>query len=60
VAQGNDYLITVKGNQPKLMQQFQQACATMTPHAIRLLGHHLLQLLSLLASPSPSSAQALS
>lgn len=33
MAQGNDYLITVKGNQPKLMQQFQQACATMTPHS---------------------------
>jgi predicted transposase YbfD/YdcC len=33
VAQGNDYLIAVKGNQPKLMQQFQSACAEMTPHS---------------------------
>lgn len=33
MAQGNDYLITVKGNQPKLMQQFQDACAQMTPHS---------------------------
>ncbi len=33
VAQGNDYLITVKGNQPKLMQQFQAACTQMTPHS---------------------------
>lgn len=31
MAQGNDYLITVKGNQPKLMQQFQAACSKMTP-----------------------------
>lgn len=30
VAQGNDYLITVKGNQPKLMQQFQEACTHLT------------------------------
>ncbi len=33
MAQGNDYLISVKGNQPKLMQQFQQACAQMSPHS---------------------------
>lgn len=33
VAQGNDYLITVKGNQPKLMQQFQDASANLTAHS---------------------------
>lgn len=33
MAQGNDYLITVKGNQPKLMQQFQNACANLTAHS---------------------------
>jgi predicted transposase YbfD/YdcC len=33
VAQGNDYLITVKGNQPKLMQQFQDACTHLTAHS---------------------------
>jgi predicted transposase YbfD/YdcC len=32
VAQGNDYLIAVKGNQPKLMQLFQTACAELVPH----------------------------
>jgi predicted transposase YbfD/YdcC len=31
VAQGNDYLIAVKGNQPKLMQQFHDACAHLAP-----------------------------
>jgi predicted transposase YbfD/YdcC len=33
VAQGNDYLIAVKGNQPKLRQQFELACATTVPDA---------------------------
>lgn len=31
MAQGNDYLIAVKGNQPKLMQQFHDACAHLIP-----------------------------
>lgn len=31
MAQGNDYLVTVKGNQPKLVRQFQDALVNQTP-----------------------------
>jgi predicted transposase YbfD/YdcC len=33
VEQRNDYVVTVKGNQPKLVQQFQAAIAQQSPHS---------------------------
>lgn len=34
MSQGNDYLVTVKDNQPKLKQQFEQAIAQQTPLSV--------------------------